>query len=70
MNTFMISENVISLQFEYSTRFTMWKFQELFVNQILREINFGEIRSSKTAVFAILEALNCVNFVCFSIQKV
>ena len=28
------------------------------VTQILREINFGELRSSKNAIFAILGALN------------
>ena len=33
---------------------TVWKFQDFSVIQILREINFGESRSSKTAVFAIL----------------
>ena len=35
------------------------------VNQILREINFGEFRSSKSAIFAILGALNFVDFVNF-----
>ena len=40
------------------------------VTQILREINFGESRSSKTAVFAIFGALNLVNLVNFSLQKV
>ena len=33
----------------------MWKFENFSVIQILREINFGESRSSKTAVFATLE---------------
>ena len=28
---------------------TVWKFQDFSVTQILREINFGECRSSKTA---------------------
>ena len=37
---------------------TVWKFYDFFVNQILREINFGESRSSKTADFAIFWALN------------
>ena len=31
----------------------MWKFQDFSVIQILREIDFKESRSSKTAVFAI-----------------
>ena len=29
----------------------MWKNQDFFVTKILREINFGEFTSSKTAVF-------------------
>ena len=33
--------------------FTVWKIQDFSITQILREINFGEIRSAKTAVFAI-----------------
>ena len=32
---------------------TVWKFQDFSVIQILREINFGDSRSSKIAVFAI-----------------
>ena len=34
--------------------YTVWKFQDFSVRQILREINFWESRSSKTAYFAIL----------------
>ena len=34
--------------------FTVWKFQDFSVMQILREINFGESRSPKSAVFPIL----------------
>ena len=30
----------------------MWKFLDFPITQILREINFGESRSSKTALFA------------------
>jgi len=37
--------------------------------QILREVNFGESRSSKTAG-AIKGAMNCVNLVCFRLRKV
>ena len=36
----------------------MCKFQDFSVIQILCEINFGESRSSKTAVFDIFGALN------------
>ena len=49
---------------------TVWKFQDFSVIQILREINFGEFRSSKFAVCAILRALNLVHLVKFSLQKV
>ena len=48
----------------------MWKLQDYSVIQILREINFGDSRSSKTAIFAILGAPNFVNLVNFSLQKV
>ena len=37
---------------------------------ILREINFGEPRSAKTAIFTILGAVNFVDLVKFSLQKV
>ena len=42
---------------------TVWKFQDFCVIQILREINFGESRSSKMAILAIFGALNSVNLV-------
>ena len=42
---------------------TVWKFQDYSVVQILREINFGESRSSKTAVYAILGAMNFYDLV-------
>jgi len=29
----------------------MWRFQIFSVSKILREINFGELKSSKTAIF-------------------
>ena len=45
----------------------MWKLQDLSATQILREINFGESRSSKFAIFG---ALDCVNLVDFNLQKV
>ena len=44
--------------------------QDFSVTQILREINFGESRSSKIANFAIFGALNFVDLVNFSLQKV
>ena len=50
--------------------FTVWKFQDISVIQILRETNFEESRSCKSGNFAILGALNFVNLVNFSLQKV
>ena len=44
--------------------------QDISVIQILREINFGVLRSSKTAVFDIIETLKMVNLVNFSLQNV
>ena len=47
---------------------TVRKFQG--INEILREINFVNSRSTKTAVFAILGAANFVHLINFSLQKV
>ena len=54
--------------------FTLWithdeKFQDFYIIQILREINFGESRSSKTAVFAIFGAVHFVDLVNCSLQN-
>ena len=38
---------------------TVWKFHEFSITQILREINFGDSRSTKFAIKTLLEALNC-----------
>ena len=48
---------------------TVWKFHDFSVIQILREINFGECRSYKSAVFAIFGFLNFVNLVDFRNQN-
>ena len=48
----------------------MWKFQDFSITQILREINFGEFRSSENAVFAYFRLLIFVNLVNFSLKKV
>ena len=48
---------------------TVWKFQDFSVIQTFWEINFGESRSSKTAILAIFGALNFVHLVHFSFQK-
>ena len=45
----------------------VWRFRDSSVPEILREINLGESRKSKTADITILWPLNLVNF---GIQKV
>ena len=62
---------MINLTFQKSFVFTtqFGKFQAFSVIQILREINFGESRSSKNAIFAIFGAPNFVFLVNFSLQK-
>ena len=47
----------------------MWKIQHLSVTQILREINFGEFASSKTAVYPIFRAVNVCSFCNFQAPK-
>ena len=36
----------------------MWKFQDFSVTKILLEINFGDSKSAKSAIFPILKTLN------------
>ena len=36
----------------------MWKFHDFSITQILREINFGDSRSAKSAILTHLKALN------------
>ena len=48
---------------------TVWKFQDFCITEILRQINFVDSRSAKTAVFAILRAVNFVHLVNFNLQK-
>ena len=43
----------IQVTVHFDTFFTVWKFQDFFVIQILREINYEESRSAKSAVFVI-----------------
>ena len=49
---------------------SVWKFHEFSTTQILREINFGKLKSSKIAVFAIEWVLNIKFLANFSLQKV
>ena len=37
----------------------MWKLQDFYVTLILREINLGESKGSKTAIFTHLDCLYC-----------
>ena len=37
---------------------TVWKFHDISITQILREINFGDSTRAKSAVLTHLEALN------------
>ena len=48
-------------------RYTVLRFQDFSTIQILREINFGQFTSSKTAIFG---ALNFVDLVNFTLKKV
>ena len=49
---------------------TVWNFQDFCITEILREINFVNSRSAKTAVFAILGAVDFVHLVNFSLLNV
>ena len=40
---------------------TVWKFQDFCITQILREINFVDSKITKTAIFAILGAVDFVH---------
>jgi len=37
---------------------TAWKFYDFFITQILREINFGNSRSAKSAILPHFQVLN------------
>ena len=49
---------------------TVWKFQDYTITQKLREINFVDSGSAKTAIFAILGAVNFVHLGNFTLAKV
>ena len=49
---------------------TVWKCHDFFITQILLEISFEGSRPAKNAVFTILGALNFVDLMNFSLQKV
>ena len=48
----------------------VWKFKDFSVTEILRELNFEESTTSKTAVFTIFGARNFLNLVNLSFLKV
>ena len=58
------------VRFRESLLDTGLKFQDFSVTLILREINLKESRNGKIVILAILGALNCVDLVNFSLQKV
>ena len=41
-----------------NAKYTVWKFHDFFITQILREINFGDFTSAKSANQTHLEVLN------------
>ena len=54
LNNFLITYYWVSRYLEvleFLTNRTVGKFENFYITQILREINFGEARSSKTVVF-------------------
>ena len=51
-------------------RYAVWKFQDFCITENLREINLEDSRSAKSSVFAILEAVNFLYLLHFSLQKV
>ena len=46
---------------------TVWKFHDFPITQILREINFGDSRSAKSAILTDLEALNLMFYEFFAL---
>ena len=56
-------------QFSKTSEYTVWKLQVFSIIHILREINFEEFRSSKSAVFCNFRGSEIDSFVNFSLQK-
>ena len=54
----MLENQLVSTNQDKSVSFyfTVWKFQHFSTTQILREINFEDPRSAKTAILTPLEA--------------
>ena len=53
---FALNENLLQSR-------TVWKFHDFSITQILREINFVDSRSAKSAISTHLEAPNFVDLV-------
>ena len=45
-------------QFAKTLNFPVWKFQDFSITQILREINFGDFRTTKSSILTYFEAMN------------
>ena len=48
----------IQMQLKSHMEYTVWKFHDFSINQILREINFWDSRSAKSAILAHFETLD------------
>ena len=59
VKSFYFSVKVGLTEFLQKNRaFTIWKLQKSSANQILREISFEDLRSSKTNIFAVLVSVS------------
>ena len=58
------------ISYTVNSQLKILKFQDFCITVILREINFEDSRRAKSAVFAIFGAVNFVQLVNFSLQKV
>ena len=74
-STFLLNKLLISwfhrnfLAWSRFSTFPHYLLMDFYVTQILREINYGECRSCKTAIFAILRDLNFVHLANFRLLK-
>ena len=64
----MALEKFARLDLKHCT-FTVWKLQNFSATEILREINFGHVEVSKTAIWTIYPALNFEFLAIFDIFK-
>ena len=59
-DSLLISRKILKVEklYFHTVFYTLWKYHAFSISSILREINFGDFRIAKSAIFAILEALN------------